>query len=147
MFKRIFVIVADSLGCGTAPRSSEFGDFGANTIAHIAEHEGGIKLPVMESMGYGNITDILGVKKVDNPKGYYGKMDEASNGKDTMTGHWEMMGILTENPFKTFTDHGFPKELIDELEEKTGHKVIGNYAASGTEILKELGEEHIKKVY
>ena len=144
MFKRIFVIVADSLGCGTAPRSSEFGDFGANTIAHIAEHEGGIKLPVMESMGYGNITDILGVKKVDNPEGYYGKMDEASNGKDTMTGHWEMMGILTENPFKTFTDHGFPKELIDELEEKTGHKVIGNYAASGTEILKELGEEHIK---
>lgn len=144
MFKRIFVIVADSLGCGTAPRSSEFGDFGANTIAHIAEHEGGIKLPVMESMGYGNITDILGVKKVDNPKGYYGKMDEASNGKDTMTGHWEMMGILTENPFKTFTDNGFPKELIDELEEKTGHKVIGNYAASGTEILKELGEEHIK---
>lgn len=144
MFKRIFVIVADSLGCGTAPRSSEFGDFGANTIAHIAEHEGGIKLPVMEFMGYGNITDILGVKKVDNPKGYYGKMDEASNGKDTMTGHWEMMGILTENPFKTFTDHGFPKELIDELEEKTGHKVIGNYAASGTEILKELGEEHIK---
>ena len=144
MFKRIFVIVADSLGCGTAPRSAEFGDFGANTIAHIAEHEGGIKLPVMESMGYGNITDILGVKKVDNPKGYYGKMDEASNGKDTMTGHWEMMGILTENPFKTFTDNGFPKELIDELEEKTGHKVIGNYAASGTEILKELGEEHIK---
>ena len=144
MFKRIFVIVADSLGCGTAPRSAEFGDFGANTIAHIAEHEGGIKLPVMESMGYGNITDILGVKRVDNPKGYYGKMDEASNGKDTMTGHWEMMGILTENPFKTFTDNGFPKELIDELEEKTGHKVIGNYAASGTEILKELGEEHIK---
>lgn len=144
MFKRIFVIVADSLGCGTAPRSAEFGDFGANTIAHIAEHEGGIKLPVMESMGYGNITDILGVKRVDNPMGYYGKMDEASNGKDTMTGHWEMMGILTENPFKTFTDNGFPKELIDELEAKTGHKVIGNYAASGTEILKELGEEHIK---
>ena len=144
MFKRIFVIVADSLGCGTAPRSAEFGDEGANTIAHIAEHEGGIKLPVMESMGYGNITDILGVKRVDNPKGYYGKVDEASNGKDTMTGHWEMMGILTENPFKTFTDNGFPKELIDELEEKTGHKVIGNYAASGTEILKELGEEHIK---
>lgn len=144
MFKRIFVIVADSLGCGTAPRSAEFGDEGANTIAHIAEHEGGIKLPVMESMGYGNITDILGVKRVDNPMGYYGKMDEASNGKDTMTGHWEMMGILTENPFKTFTDNGFPKELIDELEEKTGHKVIGNYAASGTEILKELGEEHIK---
>ena len=144
MFKRIFVIVADSLGCGTAPRSAEFGDEGANTIAHIASHEGGINLPVMESWGYGNITDILGVKKVNNQKGYFGKMDEASNGKDTMTGHWEMMGILTENPFKTFTDNGFPKELIDELEAKTGHKVIGNCAASGTEILKELGEEHIK---
>lgn len=144
MFKRIFVIVADSLGCGTAPRSKEFGDEGANTIGHIAAHEGGINLPTMESLGYGNITDILGVKKVSNPKGYFGKMDEASNGKDTMTGHWEMMGILTEEPFQTFTDTGFPKELIDLLEEKTGHKIIGNCAASGTEILKDLGEEHIK---
>ena len=98
----------------------------------------------MESLGYGNITDILGVKKVTPKKGYYGKMDEASNGKDTMTGHWEFMGIKTVTPFQTFTDTGFSKELIDELEEKTGHKVIGNIAASGTEILKDLGEEHIK---
>ena len=144
MFKRVFLIVADSLGCGTAPRSKEFGDEGANTIAHIAQSQGGITIPTLESLGYGNITDILGVKKQDNPKGYYGKLDEASNGKDTMTGHWEMMGILTETPFQTFTDNGFPKELIDELEKRTGHKVIGNCAASGTEILKELGEEHIK---
>ncbi len=144
MFKRVFLIVADSLGCGTAPRSKEFGDEGANTIAHIAESQGGINIPTLESLGYGNITDILGVKKINNPKGYYGKLDEASNGKDTMTGHWEMMGILTENPFKTFTDNGFPEELIRELEEKTGHGVIGNYAASGTEILKVLGEEHIQ---
>ena len=144
MFKRIFVIVADSLGCGTAPRSSEFGDFGANTIAHIAEHEGGIKLPVMESMGYGNITDILGVKKVDNPKGYYGKMDEASNGKDTMTGHWEMMGIHTTKPFITFTENGFPNELISALEERFGRKIVGNKAASGTAILDELGEQEIR---
>ena len=144
MFKRVFLIVADSLGCGTAPRSKEFGDEGANTIAHIAQSQGGITIPTLESLGYGNITDILGVKKLESPKGYYGKLDEASNGKDTMTGHWEMMGILTETPFQTFTDNGFPKELIDELEKRTGHKVIGNCAASGTEILKELGEEHIK---
>lgn len=143
MFKRVFCVVMDSVGCGTAPLSYEYDDDGANTIAHIASHCNGIKLPNMEKLGYGNLTDILGVKKV-NEYGYYGKMDEASKGKDTLTGHWEFMGVLTSKPFKTFTDTGFPKELIDELEEKTGHKVIGNVAASGTEIIKELGEEHIK---
>lgn len=143
MFKRVFLIVMDSVGCGTAPLSYQYGDDGANTIGHISEKMGGITLPTMEGLGYGNLTNILGVKpKCD--KGYYGKMDELSKGKDTMTGHWEFMGIKTSNPFKTFTDTGFPKELIDLLEEKTGHKIIGNYAASGTEILKELGEEHIK---
>ena len=143
-FKRIFVIVCDSLGCGTAPRSKEFGDEGANTIGHISEHENGITLPTMESLGYGNLTPIKGVKALEPKIGYYGKMDEASTGKDTMTGHWEMMGVLTTHPFKTFTDTGFPKELIDKIEAKTGHKIIGNYSASGTEILKVLGEEHIK---
>ena len=143
MFKRVFCVVMDSVGCGTAPLSYEYDDEGANTIGHIASHCNGIKLPTMEKMGYGNLTDILGVKKI-NEFGYYGKMDEASKGKDTLTGHWEFMGVLTSKPFKTFTDTGFPKELIDELEEKTGHKVIGNVAASGTEIIKELGEEHIK---
>lgn len=143
LFKRIFCIVIDSVGCGTAPKSFEYGDDGANTISHIAKACGGIKLQTMESLGYGLITDINGVKKI-NTIGYYGKMDELSRGKDTMTGHWEIMGIETTIPFKTFTDTGFPKELIDELEEKTGHKIIGNYSASGTEILKELGEEHIK---
>ncbi len=143
MFKRIFCIVIDSVGCGTAPLSYEYKDDGANTIAHIAEYGNGISLPTMEELGYGNLTDIKGVKK-ENKKGYYGKMDELSKGKDTMTGHWEIMGIETTTPFKTFTDYGFPKELIQELEEKTGHPIIGNYAASGTEILKELGEEHIK---
>ena len=143
MFKRVFCVVMDSVGCGTAPLSYEYDDEGANTIGHIASHCNGIKLPTMEKLGYGNLTDILGVKKV-NEFGYYGKMDEASKGKDTLTGHWEFMGVLTSKPFKTFTDTGFPKELIDELEEKTGHKVIGNCAASGTEIIKELGEEHIK---
>ncbi len=143
MFKRVFCIVMDSVGCGTAPLSYEYNDDGANTIGHIAKHCKGIHLPTLEALGYGNLTEILGVMP-RNDFGYYGKMDELSKGKDTMTGHWEFMGIHTTKPFKTFTDTGFPKELIKELEEKTGHKIIGNYAASGTEILKELGEEHIK---
>lgn len=143
LFKRVFCIVIDSVGCGTAPLSHEYGDKGANTIAHIADSCNGIKLPTLEKLGYGMLTDIKGVNKI-NEIGYYGKMDELSKGKDTMTGHWEIMGIETTVPFKTFTDTGFPKELIDELISKTGHGVIGNYAASGTEILKELGEEHIK---
>ena len=143
-FKRVFLIVCDSVGCGTAPKSKDYGDEGANTIGHIAESQNGISLPNMGKLGYGNITPIKGVKPEAPVNGYWGKMDEASNGKDTMTGHWEFMGVLTTKPFKTFTDTGFPKELIDELEAKTGHKVIGNCAASGTEILKELGEEHIK---
>ena len=144
MFKRVFFIVIDSVGCGTAPKSKDYGDEGANTIGHIALATNGISLPNMEKLGYGNITDIKGVNKNDNPNGYWGYLDELSNGKDTMTGHWEFMGVLTTTPFKTFTDTGFPQELIQELEEKTGHKVIGNVAASGTEILKDLGEEHIK---
>ena len=143
MYKRIFCVVMDSVGCGTAPLSYLYGDDGANTIKHISYHENGISLPTLEKLGYGNLCEIKGVKPIAI-KGYYGKMDELSTGKDTMTGHWEMMGIKTTSPFMTFTDTGFPRKLIDELEEKTGHKVIGNYAASGTEILKELGEEHIK---
>lgn len=144
MYKRIFLIVMDSVGCGTAPFSHLYGDDGANTIGHIAEAAGGISLPTLESFGYGNLTQIQGVQPVAKAIAYYGKADELSTGKDTMTGHFEMMGIHTTQPFKTFTDTGFPKELIDALEEKTGHKVIGNKAASGTEILKELGMEHIK---
>lgn len=144
MSKRAFVIVMDSVGCGTAPLSYKYGDEGANTLGHISEKMNGINIKTLESLGIGNITDIVGVKKIENTIASYGKMDELSNGKDTMTGHWEFMGIETKKPFLTFTDTGFPKELIDELEEKTGHKVIGNYAASGTEILKVLGEEHIK---
>ncbi|MDE6407262.1 MAG: phosphopentomutase [Anaeroplasmataceae bacterium] len=144
MFKRVFLVVMDSVGCGTAPLSHLYGDDGANTISHIAEATNGIDLPILESFGYGNLTDIKGVKPNPNPIAYYGKADELSTGKDTMTGHFEMVGIHTTQPFKTFTDTGFPKELIDLLESKTGHKIIGNKAASGTEILKELGEEHIK---
>lgn len=144
MYKRVFLVVMDSVGCGTAPLSHLYGDEGANTIKHISEATNGINLPNLERLGYGNLTEIKGVEPVENPLGYYFKADELSTGKDTMTGHFEMVGIHTTKPFMTFTDTGFPKELIDLLEEKTGHKIIGNKSASGTEILVELGEEHLK---
>lgn len=143
-FKRIFICVCDSVGIGYDETSYKYGDFGANTLKNIAMAVKDIKLPTLESMGIGNIIDLENIKKVDKPTAYYGKMQEMSSGKDTTTGHWEMMGIYTKNPFLTFTDNGFPIELIKEIEEKTGHKIIGNYAASGTEIIKDLGEEHIK---
>lgn len=144
MYKRVFLVVMDSVGCGTAPLSHLYGDEGANTIKHISEATNGIYLPNLEKLGYGNITEIIGVKPVENPLGYCFKADELSTGKDTMTGHFEMVGIHTTKPFMTFTDTGFPDDLINLLEEKTGHKIIGNKSASGTEILVELGEEHIK---
>ena len=143
-FKRIFVIVADSVGIGEEPDAAKFGDVGTNTFVHTAEKCGGLNIPVMESLGLADLANIKGTKKVSHPHSYCARLREASNGKDTMTGHWEMMGIYTTKPFITFTDTGFPKELMDELAEKTGHKLIGNYAASGTEILKELGEEQMR---
>ncbi len=148
-FKRIFAIVMDSVGCGTCKDSSKFfngthSDEGANTISHIAHAIGGISLPTLESIGYGNITEIEGVKANSKAVGAYGKMQEISLGKDTLTGHLEIMGLNVTEPFKTFTEHGFPKELIDELERQTGHKVIGNCAASGTQILVDLGEEQMR---
>ena len=143
MYKRIFLIVLDSLGIGEAPDAKDYNDLGAHTIGHIAERMD-LKIPNLEALGYGNIAKIKNVKSVDHPKAFYTKMQEASLGKDTMTGHWEMMGMYITKPFQTFTDTGFPKELIDELEEKTGRKVIGNISASGTEILKDLGEHHMK---
>lgn len=143
-YKRIFTIVIDSVGCGTEPYSHLYGDDGANTIAHIASACNGISLPTMQSLGYGNLTTILGVEPNNSPIGAYGKAHELSVGKDTLTGHFEIMGLKVEKPFQTFTDTGFPADLIQELEEKTGHKIIGNCAASGTEIIKELGMEHLK---
>ncbi len=143
MFKRIFTIVIDSVGIGELPDAKAFGDEGSNTIKNIALAEGGITLPAMESLGYGNLSDISGVANVKNPIGSYTKMKEISNGKDTMTGHWEIMGLKIETPFRTFTDTGFPDELIKQLEEKTGRKIIGNKAMSGTKIIEELGEHHV----
>ena len=143
--KRTFVIVIDSLGCGSDGESHIYGDEGANTLSHIFEAtEGKYKIPNLQSLGLCNLTDVKGNGSVNNPKAYYGKMHEASVGKDTMNGHWEMMGILTTKPFVTFTETGFPDELVKELEEKTGYKYIGNKSASGTEILKELGERQLE---
>jgi phosphopentomutase len=145
-FKRIFLIVADSAGIGEEPDAAKFHDCGTNTWVHAAQSVGGIKVPVMESFGVGELADIPGVKPVhSHPHAFSMRCREASNGKDTMTGHWEMMGILTTKPFQTFTDTGFPESLIKELEKETGHKIIGNYASSGTEILKVLGEEQMKE--
>ena len=133
----------DSLGIGEAPDAKDYNDLGANTIGHIAEKMV-LNIPHMQRLGYGNIAPIKHVDPVKNPSAYYTKMQEASLGKDTMTGHWEMMGLYITKPFQTFTDTGFPDELIKELEEKTGRKVIGNIAASGTEIIKDMGETHVK---
>ncbi len=145
-FKRIFLVVMDSVGIGSMPDAKLFGDEGSHTLRHAAESKPeGLVVPNLEKYGLGNLSDIPGVKRVkNNPNAYILKLLEASNGKDTMTGHWEMVGIHTQKPFKTFTDEGFPQALIDELSAKTGYKIIGNYAASGTEILKELGEEQMR---
>ena len=145
-YKRFFVIVAESAGVGEEPDAAKFGDVGSNTWAHAAESVGGLKVPFMAAMGIGELDDILGVKAIKDHKNAYSlRLRETSNGKDTMTGHWEMMGVNTQKPFQTFTDTGFPQELIDELEERTGHKIIGNYSASGTAILVELGEQQMKE--
>lgn len=144
-YKRIFTIVLDSLGIGQMNDSPEYGDVGVNTLGHIAEQAKELHIPNLESLGIWNLCDTKDVKPADNPKGVCAKLNEQSLGKDTMTGHWELMGIYTDRPFQTFTDTGFPKELIDELSKRTGRTIIGNKSASGTEILEELGEEEITK--
>jgi len=143
MYKRVFLIVLDSVGIGELPDAKEYNDLGANTLGNIAKKMD-LNIPNLQSLGLGNIAPIQNVPPVKNPKAFYTKMMEASLGKDTMTGHWEIMGLYIDTPFQTFTETGFPKELIDELEQRTGYKTIGNIAASGTEIIKDLGEEHMK---
>ena len=142
-YRRIFTIVIDSLGIGEMKDSKEFGDVGVDTLGHIAEHMEEFHIPNLQKLGLANLHRIKGVSPVEHPLGSYIRLNERSNGKDTMTGHWEMMGLYTEKPFQTFTETGFPKELIAELEARTGRKIIGNKSASGTEILQELGEEEL----
>jgi len=143
-YKRFFLIVMDSVGVGELPDAQDFNDIGANTIANLAKAAGGITLPVLGSFGYGNLTSILGVPPVKEPRAYALKLGEISNGKDTMTGHWEIMGIRTTSPFKTFTLRGFPDELLEMIVEASGRKIIGNKAASGTEIIDELGPRQME---
>ena len=144
MYKRIFVIVLDSLGIGAMPDAARFADEGADTFGHILEKTKTLNIPNLRRLGFLNLKCGGDMKCVESPEGRFMRMREASNGKDTMTGHWEMMGIKTEKPFRTFTEHGFPAELIKELEKQCGKKVIGNKSASGTEIIEELGEEEIR---
>lgn len=142
-YKRVFVIVLDSLGIGAMKDSERFGDVGVDTLGHIAEYAEHLSIPNLQKLGMANLHPLKNIRPAENPMAYYMEMNEKSNGKDTMTGHWEMMGLHITEPFRTFTETGFPDELIRELERKTGRKVIGNKSASGTEILDELGEEEI----
>ncbi|MBS6195862.1 MAG: phosphopentomutase [Clostridiales bacterium] len=142
-YKRIFTIVIDSLGVGAMPDAADYGDMGADTLGHIAEHTEDFHIPNLQKTGIANLHSLKQISPVEKPLGYYMKMKEASVGKDTMTGHWEMMGLHITTPFKTFTETGFPKELLDELSKRTGRVIIGNKSASGTEILDELAEEEI----
>ena len=143
-FKRIFTIVLDSVGVGELPDAAQYNDLGADTLGHIAEAVNGLNLPHLASLGLGNLHPVLGVEPIEKPLGNYGKLAEASLGKDTMTGHWEMMGLQIDEPFITFTDTGFPDELLNELKERTGFGIVGNKSASGTEIIEEYGEHHMK---
>ncbi|AMA62988.1 MAG: phosphopentomutase [Kurthia gibsonii] len=148
-FKRIHLIVMDSVGIGEAPDAAAFNDVGADTLGHIAEEMNGLNMPHMESLGYSNIRRMIdleplkGIQEVEKPKAYYGRMQEASVGKDTMTGHWEIMGLNIDKPFKVYPE-GFPQELLDELEEKTGRKVLCNQPYSGTAVIEDFGKEHME---
>lgn len=142
-FQRICLIVLDSVGIGELPDAERFGDKGAHTLGHIAERVAGFSLPHLQRLGLGNISPLQGIPPVVSPQAYYGKMAEASTGKDTMTGHWELMGLKVTIPFKTYPN-GFPEPLIKQFEQQTGRRVIGNKPASGTEIIAELGEEQMQ---
>ena len=143
-YKRVFRIVMDSLGIGAEPDAALYGDATTDTFGHIAERYP-LNIPNLQNLGISNLHPLKGVQKVGKPLGYYGILQETSKGKDTLTGHWEIMGLNVQQPFIAFTDTGFPQELMDELKEKTGHDWLGNYSASGTEIIKELGEQAIKE--
>lgn len=142
-YHRVFLIVVDSLGVGGAKDAADYGDLGSDTLGHISDCVEQFSIPNLQRLGMANLHPLRQVEPAQRPIGYYGRMNERSRGKDTMTGHWELMGLKTEKPFITFTETGFPPELIEELEKRTGHKVIGNKSASGTEILDELAEEEI----
>lgn len=139
--KRAIIVVLDSLGIGALPDAAQYGDAGSNTLRSLATSKEPFRIPNLTAMGLGNINGVEGVPPVSAPAGAFVRLQEASKGKDTITGHWEIAGILTEEPFKTYPD-GFPKEFIEKYEAAIGCAVLGNYAASGTEILETLGPVH-----
>jgi phosphopentomutase len=143
MFRRVVLIVLDACGVGELPDAAKYGDLGAATIPNVARELKGLKMPHSERLGLGNIAKIMGVKPADPATGCWGKMAEKSPGKDSTSGHWEIAGVILERAFPVYP-HGFPPELVKEFESRTGVKCIGNVPASGTEIIKELGERHIK---
>lgn len=140
---RVALIILDSVGCGDAPDAAAFGDEGTDTLGNISRAVGGLKLPNMQKLGLGNLTDIQGVPPSSETLGAYGRLTEVSNGKDTTTGHWELGGVPLTQAFPTYPN-GFPPEVMDAFEAKIGRKTLGNYPASGTEIIKDLGEEHMR---
>ncbi|HEC78286.1 MAG TPA: hypothetical protein ENI34_03980 [candidate division WOR-3 bacterium] len=143
MSKRAIVLILDGVGIGELPDAETYGDKGSNTLGNLARICGGIKLPTLERLGLGNISPIQGVNRVEKPLACFGKMAEMSPGKDSTSGHWELFGIILKKPFPTYPG-GFPESIIKEFESKIKHKVLGNIPASGTEIIKQLGEEHLK---
>lgn len=144
-YRRIFTIVLDSLGIGAMPDSEKYGDIRVDTLGHIAEKKENFRIPNLQKLGIANLHKLKNIPEAERPMACYMKLQERSCGKDTMTGHWEMMGLHVTKPFKTFTENGFPPELIRELEQRTGRTIIGNKSASGTEILEELAEQEIRE--
>lgn len=146
MNRRIILVILDSVGIGEMPDAKNYNDEGSNTLGNISLAVGGLRLPNMEKLGLGNIDGIKGIVKSESPKGAFGKCSELSIGKDTVTGHWEIAGVILSKPLHTYPN-GFPQQLITEFENKIGRKTLGNIVASGTEIIKELGDEHVKTGY
>jgi phosphopentomutase len=140
--KRAIVLILDGVGIGELPDAGQYNDQGSNTLGNLAQKCGGLQLPVLEKLGLGNIIDIMGIKPTSKPLASFGKMAERSPGKDSTSGHWELFGLILDKPFPTYP-HGFPKDIIEEFETRIHHKILGNVAASGTEIIKKLGDEHI----
>ncbi len=140
---KVLLIILDGVGIGALPDAATYGDEGSNTLANLASASGGLKLPNLERMGLGNISPIAGVTPQQAPEANFGRMAEASPGKDSVSGHWEIAGLILDTPFPTYPD-GFPPEVIDAFTDATGKGMLGNKAASGTEIIKELGDEHVE---
>jgi phosphopentomutase len=141
--KRAIVLILDGVGIGALPDAAKYGDEGSNTLVNLAERCDGLRLPALEKLGLGNITQIKGIERVASPSACFGKMAEKSPGKDSTSGHWELCGVILEKAFPTFP-HGFPSDIIAAFEKEIGHRILGNIPASGTEIIKRLGETHIR---